>query len=102
MFTTVRSAIETPGDTDVFRLFPGSSNIRVQVLGVDGGGGTLPDLVLNVYFGTVDGTPEVTIDNFITRDPLFDFALNGQKLFLEIAGFQDATGVYSLSVETLF
>lgn len=106
--TTIRSSIETPGDRDVFRLFPGDLNVEITVEGVSNNGGTLLDPVLNIYVGAVDGSPEFSplvfseLDDRTTGvdfDPLFRIDTNNAQLFLEVFGFNDNVGTYTLQID---
>ncbi len=106
--TTIRSSIETPFDRDVFRLFPGDLNVEITVEGVSNNGGTLPDPVLNIYVGAVDGSPEFSplvfseLDDRAPGDdldPLFRIDTNNAQLFLEVSGFNDSVGTYTLQID---
>ena len=102
---TLRSSIETPFDRDVFRLFPGDLAVRITVEGVSNGGGTLPDPVLNIYNGSLAGDPIFSSDDrdFANGDldPLFDIDTNGAQLFLEVFGFSDNVGTYTLEIDPI-
>lgn len=100
--TTIRSSIETPGDVDVFRLFENNLTVRITVEGVSNNGGTLPDPVLNIYVNEIDGTPEFSNDDRfpgVDLDPLLDIFVGGEQLFLEVSGFADNVGTYTLQID---
>lgn len=104
LFVTLRSSIETAGDRDVFRLVARDQTVSISVTGVSNGGGSLPDPVLNIYVGVVDDTPEFGNDDRtpgLDLDPLSQINLGGEQLFLEVFGFGDSVGTYTLQIEPI-
>lgn len=105
--TAIRSDIGFAGDGDVYRLFtvPNVDNVSIQVEGIDNGGGTLADPLLNIYVGSFGGAPRfsVTGRNDGTRDPFFSLTeLSGAgsaPIYLEVLSQNGGTGSYHLEID---
>ena len=97
--------IETAGDIDGFRaFFQTGTTYRIDVRGQDSNGGTLADPDIRGIFAS--GAPANFVQTFddggVGRDGLAYFTpTSSGDYFIEVAGFDDETGTYTVSINDL-
>ncbi|MEM8755389.1 MAG: hypothetical protein AAGF90_20685, partial [Pseudomonadota bacterium] len=102
--STIRSAIDSPSDVDVFQFSGTSARHEVTISGADGDGGTLADPFVAIRLGSPNG-PQIRFDDDggFGRDAFVSFdGASGQDYFIVVSSADGSTGSYRLEVDTIF
>ncbi|MEO0363398.1 MAG: hypothetical protein AAF322_19910, partial [Pseudomonadota bacterium] len=102
--STIRSAIDSPSDVDVFQFSGTSARHEVTISGADGDGGTLADPFVAIRLGSPSG-PQIRFDDDggFGRDAFVSFdGASGQDYFIIVSSADGSTGSYRLEVDTIF